>query len=107
MSSFPRLTFLGTPHESWQDAFRPVDGVCALDELRSHRYALLGRCTSLCAAQHRALKKELQMKSSLYTCLQILSVSIFEKTLMSCALQTDDYKTKLPPDANQLILLGF
>ena len=53
------------------------------------------------------VKKELQLKSSLYTCLQILSVSVFEKTLISCALQTDDYKTQLPPDANQLILFGF
>ncbi len=53
------------------------------------------------------VKKELQLKSSLYTCLQILSVSVFEKTLISCALQTDDYKTELPPDANQLILFGF
>jgi hypothetical protein len=53
------------------------------------------------------VKKELQLKSSLYTCLQILSVSVFEKTLISCALQTVDHKTQLPPDANQLILLGF
>lgn len=53
------------------------------------------------------VKKELQLKSSLYTCLQILSVSVFEKILISCALQAGDYKTQLPPDANQLILFGF
>jgi IS4 transposase len=53
------------------------------------------------------VKKELQLKSSLYTCLQILSVSVFEKTLISCALQTDDYKTEPLPAAKQLILLGF
>ena len=53
------------------------------------------------------VKKELQLKSSLYTCLQILSVSVFEKTLISCALQTDDYKTEPAPHAKQLILLGF
>ena len=53
------------------------------------------------------VKKELHLNSSLYTCPQILLVSVFEKTLISCALQTDDYKTQLPPDANQLILLGF
>jgi hypothetical protein len=34
-------------------------------------------------------------------------VSVFEKTLISCALQTDDYKTEPPPVAKQLILLGF
>ena len=53
------------------------------------------------------VKKELHLNSSLYTCLQILSVSVFEKTLISCALQTDDCKTQLPPRSNQLILLGF
>jgi hypothetical protein len=34
-------------------------------------------------------------------------VSVFEKTLISCALQTDDYKTEPAPDGKQLILLGF
>ena len=53
------------------------------------------------------VKKELQLNSSLYTCLQILSVSVFEKTLISCALQTDDYKTQAPSDDHQLILFGF
>ncbi len=33
------------------------------------------------------VKKELKLNASLYTCLQILSVSIFEKTEISCALQ--------------------
>jgi hypothetical protein len=33
------------------------------------------------------IKKELQFDASLYTRLQILSVSIFEKTQISCALQ--------------------
>ncbi|CAN7355618.1 IS4 family transposase [Variovorax sp. LjRoot178] len=32
------------------------------------------------------VKKELQLAASLYTCLQILSVSVFEKTELSCAL---------------------
>ncbi len=35
------------------------------------------------------VKKELQLDASLYTCLQILSVSVFEKTKVSCALQPD------------------
>jgi hypothetical protein len=35
------------------------------------------------------VKKELQLDASLYTCLQILSVSVFEKTEVSCALQPD------------------
>ncbi|MHB1201212.1 MAG: IS4 family transposase [Polaromonas sp.] len=53
------------------------------------------------------VKKELQLDASLYTCLQILSVSVFEKTHISCALQTDGYKNQLPPSVNQLILFEF
>ena len=43
------------------------------------------------------VKKELQLKSSLYTCLQILSVSVFEKTQVSCALQADDFQKEPLP----------
>ena len=53
------------------------------------------------------VKKELQLNASLYTCLQILSVSVFEKNQLSCALQPDDSGTKLPADTNQLILFNF
>ena len=53
------------------------------------------------------VKKELQLKISLYTCLQILSVSVFEKTQVSCALRGDDYESNPLPCANQLILFDF
>ena len=53
------------------------------------------------------VKKELQLDASLYTCLQILSVSVFEKTQISCALQADASQTNLPNAANQLNLFGF
>ena len=53
------------------------------------------------------VKKELQLESSLYTCLQILSVSVFEKTHISCALQPDDLQNQPTPASNQLILFGF
>lgn len=53
------------------------------------------------------VKKELQLKSSLYTCLQILSVSVFEKTQVSCALQTNDLQNEQVPISNQLILFDF
>ena len=53
------------------------------------------------------VKKELQLDASLYTCLQILSVSVFEKTQLSCALQTDDSQTEQLDYANQLILFDF
>ena len=53
------------------------------------------------------VKKELHLNTSLYTLLQILSVSLFEKTLVSCALQPDTTRNiPLPPD-NQLILFDF
>ncbi len=53
------------------------------------------------------VKKELQLDASLYTCLQILSVSVFEKTQISCALQADASQTNMPDAANQLNLFDF
>ena len=53
------------------------------------------------------VKKELQLDASLYTCLQILSVSVFEKTQISCALQTHEPRIDLLDTANQLILFDF
>ncbi len=53
------------------------------------------------------VRKELKLDASLYTCLQILSVSLFEKTQISCALQPYlDSSTNLT-SANQLILFDF
>jgi hypothetical protein len=52
------------------------------------------------------VKKELQLNASLYTLLQILSVSVFEKTQLLCALQPDDQHIETSSDANQLNLLG-
>ena len=53
------------------------------------------------------VKKERHIDPSLYTCLQILSVSIFEKTAVSCALQTDRIQSEPPNHANRLILFDF
>jgi hypothetical protein len=53
------------------------------------------------------VKKELQLDASLYTLLQILSVSVFEKTEISCALQPDPSAPQLPLGANQLNLFDF
>jgi hypothetical protein len=53
------------------------------------------------------VKKELQLNASLYTCLQILSVSVFEKTQLSCTLQTDESQTEPFNCANQLILFDI
>ena len=53
------------------------------------------------------VKKELQLDTSLYACLQILSVSIFEKTELSCALEPDRSQREVDATANQLILFDF
>ena len=50
------------------------------------------------------IKKKLHLDASLYTLLQILSVSVFEKNELSCALQPDAYKINTDPTPNQLIL---
>ena len=49
------------------------------------------------------IKKELHLTASLYTSLQILSVSGFEKNELLCALQPDAYKINTDPSPNQLI----
>ena len=53
------------------------------------------------------VRKELHLDVSLYTCLQILSVSVFEKNQLSCALQPDRPQTEPPNKDNQLILFDF
>ena len=53
------------------------------------------------------VKKELHLDASLYTCLQILSVSIFEKTQLLAALQPDRSQITPPFIDNQLILFDF
>jgi hypothetical protein len=53
------------------------------------------------------VKKELQLEASLYTCLQILSVSVFEKIEVSCALQPDASRIDRPDFDNQLNLFDF
>ena len=53
------------------------------------------------------VKKELHLDASLYTLRQILSVSIFEKTRLTGALQPDITGTIAPPANNQLMLFEF
>jgi len=50
------------------------------------------------------VKKELQLDASLYTLLQILSVSVFEKSELSWALQPDLSASESPLSDNQLKL---
>jgi IS4 transposase len=53
------------------------------------------------------VKKELQLDASLYTLLQILSVSVFEKTELSCALRLDATVPEIVIPDNQLSLFAI
>jgi IS4 transposase len=53
------------------------------------------------------VRKELELTASLYTCLQILSVSLFEKTQLLCALQPETYNSSNLEADNQLSLFNF
>jgi len=50
------------------------------------------------------VKKHLKLDRGLYTILQILSVSLFEKTPILQVLSAADYENDTPDNDNQLIL---
>lgn len=51
------------------------------------------------------IKKRLELEQSLYTILQILSITLFEKTLLSQAFAKNNYMKEYDDDYNQLYLL--
>jgi hypothetical protein len=53
------------------------------------------------------IKKELKLEASLYTILQILSISVFDKNLLSGALQPEFIVGNTQDDEKQLILFDF
>jgi hypothetical protein len=53
------------------------------------------------------VRKRLGLKASLYQILQILSVTLFEKTPILRALQAPDFENHLGDSGNQLILFDF
>ncbi len=53
------------------------------------------------------VRKRLGLEASLYQILQILSVTLFEKTPILRALQRDDSQDELYGSGNQLILFDF
>ena len=50
------------------------------------------------------MKKRLNIRASLYTILQVLSVSAFERTLLFQLLAKPDYKSEPDENDNQLML---
>ena len=53
------------------------------------------------------VRKRMSLDSSLYQILQILSLTLFEKTPILQALQASDSENSLLDDSNQLILFDF
>jgi len=53
------------------------------------------------------IRKRLRLEASLYQILQILSVTLFEKTPILRALQASDFQNDLDDSGNQLILFDF
>ena len=53
------------------------------------------------------MKKKIKLEQSLYTILQILSISLFEKMPMRQAFQRNDYKESDTKNPNQLILFDL
>jgi hypothetical protein len=53
------------------------------------------------------VRKRLGLEASLYQILQVLSVTLFEKTPILRALQASDSDSDLPDVGNQLILFDF
>jgi len=53
------------------------------------------------------VRKRLGLEASLYQLLQILSLTLFEKTPISCALQVSDEGPNFTDNVNQLILFEF
>jgi len=53
------------------------------------------------------VRKRLGLEASLYQILQILSVTLFEKTPVLRALQASDFEGSLDESGNQLILFDF
>jgi hypothetical protein len=53
------------------------------------------------------VRKRLGLTASLYQTLQILSVTLFEKTPILCALQAPDAGAEFTENVNQLILFDI
>jgi len=53
------------------------------------------------------VRKRLDLQASLYQILQILSLTVFEKTSILCALEAIELDTNFAENVNQLILFDF
>jgi hypothetical protein len=53
------------------------------------------------------IKKRLGLEQSLYTILQVLSLTLFEKTPISCMFARAEEQTEISDDSNQLQLFDI
>ena len=53
------------------------------------------------------MRKRLKLEAPLYTLLQAISVSVFEKIEIQAAFSKNDYRYDTAQDDNQLDLFGF
>ena len=53
------------------------------------------------------VKKQLGLEASLYRLMQVISVTIFEKTPLQTALSSDESQSDTSMDSNQLNLFAF
>lgn len=72
---------------------------------RCNKKPNLDRRLGLPADRHRQIR--LDLHGSLYTLLQVISVTLFEKMPISQALQQKDYTSPQLTDSNQWILFNF
>ena len=70
------------------------------DQLREDGTALIHELVAI-------VRKRLGLDASLYQILQILSLTLFEKTPILCAFQRIDEDANFTENANQLILFDF
>ncbi len=104
--SLPALTIAAFCKSRWQvELFSSSTCASALSGHQRER----GEDANLCAIATYLLialvKQALYLDVSLYTCLQILSVSVFERTQLSCPLQSDRTQPELLSIANHLNLV--
>ena len=106
----------GANHEHWQDAVRATDGFSALEYVCPHRRAIWRRPLREIAGLHRAVsvyvlvaivKKRLNLNASLYTLLQIFSLTLFEKMPVQQAFAGNDYTSEQGGISNQMNLFEF
>jgi hypothetical protein len=94
---------------TWRESLRDIEATLSANatKLYAMGFRAAVKRSTLADATYvliAIVAKQLQLDAAPYTCLQILSVSVLEKTQLSCALRADPEPTESPDSGNQLIL---